>query len=728
MNSRLIYLILCLIILLGVFATTKLEFEADLNAYDLVSEKDAENYKKLNQHFNSPDAESTIIIIEKSTGWKDINDFKLLDSISKFWENDFSVSSITNLKYPRKHVFGISKKLFVPLNSNKKFKKWYANKHKYNDILTKFISSNNSYTLLFLNTSGSNITTQKTQIAANYFENKDVKFHFLQPSLIEEELGRSSIQDAVIIGVTCLLLVLITFFILTQSLKGLGFIALIILFNLSITLLIMVGLNIPFSIYMISIPCILLVLSFTDIMHILYHHKMLITAFSNKTLIRNKLIQLVHLPIVLTSLTNIIGFTVFLIVSENDLLFELSLISIIGVLVSYFSSRYIVIQLLPTHYSFINKTLPILKGQYKVIKCSPKLKSLTKGVFVLVSICVSFWVLSFTTFNISDTDYISTESELFASRKLLSEHFFGNKQGEIIMESKEGILLEEEKFRSITILENKIDSLFNTNYISSPNLLAKRYNRFLHKGFAGGFYIPKKLDPKFIENLRVNKGKLGGDNILSDNLEWGKIQFGFVSKDLNTSLTWYKKLDLILSELSSDKLSISFTGKQILGDKSSLSFLNNLLFGFLIALLTASGLLFLIALKKDGFKKSLLLSIGVLCVNVLPITIAIFLMNILSVPINPIAIFFLSILLGICLDDSIYITTQHFQKNKKLHFFPISVTSLVLLFGFLALGFSNFSFLQPFAWIFGVGILFAFILDVFVLPIFLDLSNTSKND
>ena len=81
-------------------------------------------------------------------------------------------------------------------------------------------------------------------------------------------------------------------------------------------------------------------------------------------------------------------------------------------------------------------------------------------------------------------------------------------------------------------------------------------------------------------------------------------------------------------------------------------------------------------------------------------------------------LFFLSILVGICVDDSIYIITQNDKYSGNLHIFPIFVTSTVLAVGFIALAFSNFEWIRPFAWIFLVGIGMAYVMDLFILPLF----------
>lgn len=86
--------------------------------------------------------------------------------------------------------------------------------------------------------------------------------------------------------------------------------------------------------------------------------------------------------------------------------------------------------------------------------------------------------------------------------------------------------------------------------------------------------------------------------------------------------------------------------------------------------------------------------------------------------INPQSLFLLTILSGLCVDDSIYIMMSKETERKQLEFYPILTTSLVLTSGFISFGFSNFNWLSPFLWIFLIGTITALILDIYILPSF----------
>ena len=105
--------------------------------------------------------------------------------------------------------------------------------------------------------------------------------------------------------------------------------------------------------------------------------------------------------------------------------------------------------------------------------------------------------------------------------------------------------------------------------------------------------------------------------------------------------------------------------------------------------------------------------------NILPVLLVIYLMPYFGLNINPQSLFLLTILAGLCVDDSIYLILNRVSKRSDLSYFPIVVTSIVLAAGFLAFGFSSYSWLSPFAILFVIGISLALILDVIIVPLFM---------
>jgi hypothetical protein len=88
--------------------------------------------------------------------------------------------------------------------------------------------------------------------------------------------------------------------------------------------------GISFSLQMIALPCLIIILSFSDIMHILYYQTInQKKGIETPAFLRNQLIQQLKVPIFFTSFSNLIGFILFYFLAENEIFSALSIVSIL---------------------------------------------------------------------------------------------------------------------------------------------------------------------------------------------------------------------------------------------------------------------------------------------------------------------------------------------------------------------------------------------------------------
>jgi predicted RND superfamily exporter protein len=193
--------------------------------------------------------------------------------------------------------------------------------------------------------------------------------------------------------------------------------------------------------------------------------------------------------------------------------------------------------------------------------------------------------------------------------------------------------------------------------------------------------------------------------------------FGFEHRKLQEVREAYGELRRVLKDKNTSDIHFELSGLQYLSDEATHRFSMKIVLGLLLSIFFGGILVYL-------FLKSFRKSIGVLLVNLFPILFALGIMLYGDVAITPLTLFFLSVLLGICVDDSIYLVTQHSKGAKSFYIVPVFITSFVLSLGFLSLACSSFAWLQPFGWIFLVGILLAYMLDFFVLPLFFATKNS----
>ncbi len=717
-NSWFIFILIFLTIFLGVWSASSLKIETDVSTYNLASYQDIASYEAFIERLDEEQGEYGIVILEKSSGWNTLNDFKLLKEVIDFWEVQpqiEKVSSILDVDYPKQGIMHPSIEAFLDLNNKMRLEKRLENYQQYYDIFQKFLSNNRKYTLIFLKTSTGIPTTEAEQLAKLNLGTKGIEVHYLQYDLIQKQLESHLQNDTILLGIISLLLILVGFYFLTHSLKGLGLITLMVAFNIAATFIVMNLLKMSFTMHMITVPCIITVLSFTDIMHILYHQKALRGDCATDQDLRRAIISEVKIPLLLTSLTNIFGFLMFMVLAENIHLFNYALASIASVSIAYLSSRFLVIKLM-------NRQVVYLKRDHFQWfyafhqSCFQWLSHRRKRVlflFVLANMAIiSSVVWSFRIDN-AEKDFAISDASLTRGREIMETEFFGKKRAEIFLTIKDGTVWDKPVLNQIENIEDSIENLFAPLYINSPTLVVKRYHRYESNGRTKAFSVPKRLSPSYKKELAKYANNLGGKGIIGDQGDEARILFGFADLDLPSLREKYEQLRQMLAAESTPAVHFELTGLQYLSDEATHSFANKILIGFGASIVFSSVFILL-------WLKSVRIGFGVLLVNLFPIFIALGLLILMGVTITPLTLFLLSILLGVCVDDSIYLVTQNRLKSSDLHLLPIFITSIVLSLGFMSLSFSSFNWVQPFGWVFLLGISLAYFLDVFILSLFFD--------
>ncbi|MCB0631683.1 MAG: hypothetical protein R2824_10615 [Saprospiraceae bacterium] len=717
-NRVFIYSGILLTIGLGIWSASSLEMQTDVSTYNLAPSRAIAHYESFIDSLGQDPGEYGIVILEKVTGWRTVGDFRVLQEISDFWEEQDqigSVSSIVNLAYPRKGIFSSHSEPFLDINHPGRLEKRLKDYDLYQDVFQKFLSRDRKYTLIFLETSGPISLQSADKLAQRDYAAQGVEIHYLQYDLVQKELESYLQQDSILLGVLSLLFILAGFYFFTHSLRGLGLITLMVAFNVSVTFIAMYLYHIRFTMHMITIPCIITVLSFTDIMHILYHQRALRDDCKTDAALQQAIIAAVKTPLLLTSLTNIVGLCMFLLLSENIHLFNYALASTLGVVIAYLSSRFIVIPLMHKKRVYLRRThfQQLYSAHRTGFQWLSRRKSGVLFSFLLVCGVVISLVLANFRIDHPDKDFSLVDTALTRGQKIMETEFFGNKQAEIFITTRHGTVWDETLLSQMERIEQQIKLHFTPLYINSPTLIVKRYHRYIADGRAKAFYIPKLLGPEYKQRLLQYKNNLGGMGIINGQADRARIVFGFADSDLQELREKYAELRQLLQEESNPGVNFELSGDQYLSDLATYSFSHKILVGFAVSLVFSSLIILLLL-------RSVRISLGLLLVNLFPIFSALGLIIILDIAITPLTLFLLSVLLGVCVDDSIYIVTQKRLRTEGIHILPIFITSLVLALGFLSLSFSSFSWLQPFGWVFLIGIALAYVLDVFLLTLLLD--------
>lgn len=718
-RSRPVYTAIVLVTILGFYLARNITVETDQSGYSLASVAAEERFDEIQEKFSPSGPSQSVLILEHDAGWNSLAAFRHQAKILAFWEampGVTAVSGITGVVYPRQAVLLVKKEPFLNLEDEKAFAQRLQDWEAFQDITGKFISADKRYALLFIATeNGSGLSEE----AIRRFNQSDllteqISVHYLQNDLIAQEVKRLTRNDAVQLAIISTLFILLSFYLLTRSLRGLLLILLMVAFNLALTLMFMMATGISFTVHMITIPCIVIVLSFTDIMHILYHQRLYIDSGQDGSNFRQQIIRSVQLPMLATSLTNMVGFLVFFILSENQYLSNFALVSIVGVLMAFLSSRLLIIHVISSERPLIKKAefsrLDKLHGGLLAIISRKSQLAITMLTFLTLMVIA----LITSQFRIDSTegDLMAKESPLTRAGTILKDEFFGDKQAEVIIEMKEKELWSTGIIHLIDSLERDITQIFAPAYIESPLLAARRYRRFQRNGHPEAFTLPIKMTRFLKEDLERHAAVFGGGSLVSTDKQLTRISFGFANGGLEESRRQYRQLEERLREYESSGLSFELTGSSYLSDQGSYAFTVKIITGLLVGVVFAS---FVTYVFIRSFRQSLVL----IFVNLFPVLTVLALMVMVGIAITPLTLFFLSLLAGICVDDSIYIVMQQRRAEQRLHIFPIIVTSAVLAVGFIALGFSNFLWVRPFSWVFLAGIFLALVMDLLLLPQFM---------
>lgn len=715
-RGALIYTAIVLVTLTGFYAARNITIETDLTGYSLATAASLKAYEDMQANFALPGPSESVVIIENQEGWRSYQAFKRLHELIVFWERQAGVdrvSGITNVVYPRQSLMTVRRMPFLNLKDEASFNSRYRDWQNYADITRKFISADQHYAVLFIATkSGSGLDQKAIEAFIDQVSSvPGLAAHFLQNDLVEKEIQRITRKDSVQLAVISTLLILAAFYLLTKSLRGLLLIVLMVAFNLACTLMFIRALNIPFTIHMITVPCIVIVLSFTDIMHILYHQKITTAEGLPGGMVRRKVIKAVQRPIWVTSLTNVIGFFIFLLLSENVYLFNFALVSIAGVAVAFLSSRFLVLYAISAERPLIRRSgFTGLNTTYgRLLEMVQAHLKMVYATLCILFVLVTLVVINFFKIDSSEGKFMSDESPLTRANTILNEAFFGDKQAEVIIYLGEHELWSDDVLAVIDSLEKDIQRLFAPAYLESPALLVRRYRRFQRNGHPRAFTLPYQVTKGFEQDLDDFADNLGGGAILSEDRKVAKIAFGYRNSGLEESRRQYDELVRILNGYEKNGLGFELTGRSFLGDQGAYSFTIKIITGLLAGMVVASLLTMMVV-------RSARKSLGLIFVNLFPVAVVTSLMLLSGIAITPLTLFFLSLLAGLCVDDSIYIVMQTARGKEELHVFPIIVTSAVLGVGFMALGFSNFEWIRPFAWVFLAGILLALVMDLLILP------------
>ena len=720
LKKAIIVFVGCLIIAGGYLAFTKVSYDFDTSPFAYASVEEEKKHNHFLSQFRQFEKETTVIL-EREAGFNSLDVFQRLQTAQDDFYNIAGLEKITSLQtliLPTKTPFGIIWSEALPLEEHK-FNQKFSLLKKHQDIMEKFLSVDEKFLCFYVRNDSTNSNfTNDLDSALRTLDFVD-EYYLLGENVQSDQAEKALANESLTIGITAIIILLVLFFIFVPSPARLISVLFITLLNVSFTFIFMVLLKIPITVLTGIVPGIVAILSFTDQMHISYHYSLLKRDKAEEKEIFAKLFQTIGLPLILTSLANLIGFIIFFVNGGIERINELALIATLGIITSYILSRLVLPQLLSVRIKRgkgEEKATAILSGILGKVIGKPVFSLL---FFSVLTLGIGYIVYEKSTINMHYYSQDENRLKYEEASAVYDQNFLGVRDIEIVIE-QESSLFNSTTVSLIEEIENYLLEEYECTSIYSLNTILKRYERYLAGGAPTGYKLPKSIDEPYISEINKFKHDLGIDALLNEGETCTRVIGSLPDIGTHEGLKRSKALEIFLQKLDTD-YSITIGGNALMFDKGVYGLSRTVIVLLVIGIS-------LVSIFISLYFRKFWLGLATIWVNLLPIGFALSMMAILGVDINPSSLFMLTILIGIAFDDSIYllgnlkrikgpIADQELIQNLSKNAFPLMVTSFVIGFAFIALLLSAHHITYNFGIIMATSLIFALATDLLLLPV-----------
>jgi predicted RND superfamily exporter protein len=475
-------------------------------------------------------------------------------------------------------------------------------------------------------------------------------------------------------------------------------------------------------------PTIILIVGISDVIHFLTKYQYSLNLnIERKTAIGMSFKELL-MPMFITSLTTAIGFF-SLITATIQPIRSFGIVSGIGVMLTFL----ITFLFVPTILLYIkqerfiskrqsDKNWKLLFGKINYLTSQHKNKVI---IITLLLLSVSFIGVLMINSNNKLIDFFSKQSKIKNDFLFFEEQLSGIRSLKLaILPATNRKINDPEVLAQIEKLHNHINTLPETGIVFSPATQYKTMNKVYHRGALNEYRLPKtkaevdKLDKYFraykSQQFRLVNNELTKGLISAQIRDIGSQKMEQLDASMNK---W------INENIDSEKVSIRQTGISYLTDKSNNSLKRNMLISLMFAFLVVS-LIMVFLFKHINF---LLIS---LVPNIIPLIVAGGVMGFSGLVFNASTAVVFTIGFVIAVDNTIHFFSRFwielktstdineailatFHKAGK----AITLTSIILLLGFLMLLRSEMEGVYAQGVLFSSIIVSALFGDLFLLPV-----------
>ena len=723
MKSIYIYTVIWLASLAGLWSYTQLEADFAIDVTGLGDADDREARAELLSQFNSWDTNVVVMLQapEPLHAYRQLLAIQAVSDTLASWSSIRYLTSITRFDFAVWHYLGPRTEPFLPLADSLAFYERWEHLDQYPDITEKFISEDRRWTTLYL-TPESSVAGGLSGDSLQEFLESDLpgwKVLLMGAEVTEKAMADAATADMLRISVLAIVLLFASYFLLTRSRRTLLPVLSFVVFNCSAVFSFMFITGFKITLLTATVPAIVAILSFSDLLHILSQYRQLTDEGVAPDKARWQLFRTIGRPLILTSLSNLIGFLLFLFIGHAAYLNELAMVAGFGIVFSYFSSRLLAPLVLQP-----DSTEGLFRQKAHYLRWLLRVQEHVARYlrwYVLATLLLTGW-LGWDMGQQSPIDmryYDSRDSAQTYVQSFLAfdRHFQGVRDIEVVLTTR------DDPFDAVTLeqiekISNYLEDSYGCTSVYSWNTVLKRYNRFRRQGAASQYVLPQRWSDEMQTALLEHPEATGMYDVVTQDFRQYRIIGSLPDIGTREANSRKAALETYLTATLPPEVGWEISGAAFVFDRGVTRFTESIGLALLLSLLA-------IGIIMGALARSLRVVVLTIWVNGLPLLLAWWLLWQMGIALNPQSVFLLTIILGVALDDSIYIT-GYFSGNKRPDFhtqvvrrlaFPVGVTTGVLAISFLALCFSTNPLIAAFGWITCTSLLLAFLLDLLLLPL-----------
>ena len=728
------YVVALLLILMAVFGVYKIPsitINTDFSQFLDQSDEEYIFFKTIQSQFEM-DESLLVLAIKNDPGVLEINFLKKVDSLTKKIKDINyvkSVGSITNMAYPIKSMFGISRIPYLTINDTVPLTIADAKIRQDQRITNYFINENRTVLILWI-TLEKDILFSENQEVLDKIAKVRKEFPANETfiwgkSYIKSTMDALSAKETTRNILWSLLFLTVLLVLIFSRIQAILF----TLFYIFITVLIFYGgmifFNRPFGIMSNLYPTIILIVGISDVIHFSIKYNEEISAGASPNFAYIKTVKEIGQAICITSITTAIGFFT-LAFSPIKALNDFGLEAGISVMLTFV----IFMALAPTaFYGFKKGNLFELRPSFLSLSSAiqrtlSKTQRHPKTVLTGTLLILLLSLIGIKSINTNNLQYSIPPGTEFHSNYVFFENIMGGSRiFELYFIAKGGHHLNTaEELKAIHATYSYLDSLPYFTQVKSPTLYYQLMDRAYHPDKSLGTFDITTSEIQTYEKDLQNYRQV---NYLM-NRSRAVMKISAQMKDIgrrNVSQRNEVILKKVRSILDTTKIDAKISGLDHLFDRTHESRIHNMLYGLLTAIVMIAFILGLLY-------RSIPIVIIALILNIIPIVITAGIMGLTQLELRAGTSVIFTIAFVIAVDDTVHFLNKFKWERQSGNTIKealivtirecgtaIWTTSLILTGAFFVLLFSNLNEIFSFGLLIGIAIILAFLTDLILAPI-----------